>query len=78
MHSIQLSGYRMGTKFDKHPLAVEQNNYLTKIVNVLIVYDLDAWSKNPTNNFNFKNWLYEQLVWEKIVIKKSGYIAAME
>ena len=68
MHSIQLSGYRMGKKFDKHPLAVEQNNYLTKIVNVLIVYDLDAWSKNPTNNCNFKNWLYEQLVWEKIVI----------
>ena len=30
LHSIKLSGY----KFDKGPLAVEQNNYATKIVNV--------------------------------------------
>ena len=32
----------MGIKFDKGPLAIEQNNYLTKIVKVYIVYDLDA------------------------------------
>ena len=32
----------MGIKFDKDPLPVEQNNYFTKIVNVYIVYDLDA------------------------------------
>ena len=31
--------------FDKDPLAVGQNNYLTKIVNVYIVYDLDIWTK---------------------------------
>ena len=30
----------MGIKFDKYPLAVEQNNYLNKIVNVYIVYDV--------------------------------------
>ena len=30
----------MQTKFHKDPLAVEQNNYLTKIVNVYIVYEL--------------------------------------
>ena len=42
LHSIKLSEYRIGTKFDKDPLAVEQNNYLIKIVNVYIVYDLDA------------------------------------
>ena len=30
----------MGIKFDKDPL--EQNNNLNKIVNVYIVYDLDA------------------------------------
>ena len=48
----------MGIKFDKDPLAVEQNNYLTKIVNVYIVYDLDAWLRNPTNNFKFKNCLF--------------------
>ena len=40
LHSIKLRGYKMGMKFDKYPLAVEQNNYLTKIVNVYIVYDL--------------------------------------
>ena len=58
LHSIKLSGYKMGIKFDKDPLAVEQNNYLTKIVNVYIVYDLDAWLRNPTNNFKFKNCLF--------------------
>ena len=57
-HSINLSEYRIGIKFDKDPLAVKQNNYLNKIVNVSIVYDLDAWPRNPTNYFKFKNWLF--------------------
>ena len=35
----------MGIKFDKDPLAVEQNSYVTKIVNIYIVYELDAWPK---------------------------------
>ena len=49
----------MGIKFDKDPLAVEQNNYLMyKIVNVYIVYDLNAWPRYPTNNFEFKNCLF--------------------
>ena len=48
----------MGIKFDKDPLAVEQNNYLTKVVNVYIVYDLDVWPRNPTNNLKFKNCLF--------------------
>ena len=51
MNSIKLSGYRMGIIFDKDPLAVEKNNYLTKIINVYIVYELNTWPKNPTNNF---------------------------
>ena len=51
------SGYRMEIKFDKDLLAVEQNNYTIKIVNFYFVYDLDAWPKNPTNNFKFKNCL---------------------
>ena len=42
LNSIKLSEYRTGIKFDKDPLAVEQNNYLTKIVNVYIVCDLDT------------------------------------
>ena len=61
LNSIKLSGYRIGIKFDKDPLAVERGNYLTKIVNVYIVYDLDAWSRNPTNNFKFKNCLFLSL-----------------
>ena len=31
---------------------------MTKFVNVYIVYDLDPWRRNPTNNFNFKNSLF--------------------
>ena len=48
----------MGIKFDKDSLAVEQNNYLSKIVNLYIVYDLDAWPRNLTNNFKFINCLF--------------------
>ena len=59
LHSIKLSGYVIIIEFDKDLLAVEQNNYLTKIVNVYIVYELNAWSRNPTNNFKFKNCLFE-------------------
>ena len=42
----------------QHPLAVEQNNYLNKIVNVYIVYDLDAWPKIRLRNFTLKNCLF--------------------
>ena len=48
----------MGIKFDKDPLAVEQNNYLTKIVNVYIVFHLDAWPKISLINFTIKNCLF--------------------
>ena len=65
LHSIKHSEYRMGIKFGKDPLAVKQNNYLTKIVNV---YDLDAWPRNPTNNFKFKNCLFGATN----VVKNSG------
>ena len=54
---IAFSGYRMGIKLDKDSLAVEENGYLRKIVNVYIVYELDAWPRNPTNNFNFKSFI---------------------
>ena len=39
LHSIKLSECKMGIKFDKNLLAVEQNNYLTKIANIYIVHD---------------------------------------
>ena len=48
----------MGIKPDKDPIAVEQNNYLTKIANVNIVYDLDVWQKIPLWNFTIKNCLF--------------------
>ena len=55
LHNIKHSEYRIGIKLIKDPLAVEQNNYLSKIVNIYTVSDLDTWPKNPTNNFKFKN-----------------------
>ena len=58
-------------EFDKDPLAVEQINYLTKIVNIYLVYELDAWPRNPTNNFKFKNCLFRGSNIVKTVIKKS-------
>ena len=42
LHSIKLSEYNTGIKFDENPLAVEQNNYATKVVNACIVFDLEA------------------------------------
>ena len=48
----------MGIKFDTDALSVEQNNYLSKIVNVYIVYDLEAWARNASYNFQFKNCLF--------------------
>ena len=48
----------MGIKFDKDLLAPEQNNYASKIVNVDIVYDVDAWPVGTTNNFKFKKSLF--------------------
>ena len=42
----------MGTKtLKKDPLVVEQKNYLTKILNIYVVYDLDSWLKTPLRNF---------------------------
>ena len=54
LHSMKLSGYRMRIKFDKDPLAVEQSNYLTKVVNDYIVYDLDNWPNILLRNFTLK------------------------
>ena len=31
---------------------------LDQIVNAYIVYDLDAWPRNPSNYFKFKNFLF--------------------
>ena len=55
--SIILSGYRMGIKFDKDPLAIEKKQLSTEIVNVYIVYYLDAWPSNLTNTYRSINCL---------------------
>ena len=65
-------------KFDKDPLAVEQNKYATKVVNAYIVYYLDAWPKVPLNNFKLRNWLFGAINIVEIVIKKSGCIVVKE
>ena len=57
LHSIKLSIYKVGIKFNKGPLALEHNNYATKIVNAYNVYELDTWAKFPLNNFKLKNCL---------------------
>ena len=63
----------MGSNFDKDPLAVEQNNYLSKIVNIYIVFDLDNL------DFEFKNCLYGATsIVKKRKDKESMCIVAME
>ena len=54
--------------------AIEQNNYFTNIVDVYIAYDLDAWPRNPTNNFKFKTCLFGATIIVKNSDKKSMYI----
>ena len=68
----------MRIKYDQDLLAVEQNNYLTTIVNLHFVYDLDVWLRSLTNNFKFRNYLFGATNIVKIVIKKSMHIMAME
>ena len=52
----------MRIQFDKDPIALKPSNYLTKISNIYTAYDLDAWPRNPTNIFKFKNCLFEAIV----------------
>ena len=48
----------MEIKYDKDPIAAEQNSYSREIVNVYIVHRSDAWPRNPSNNFKpFKDCL---------------------
>ena len=45
VHSIKSFGYKIGIKLDEDPLVVEQNSYVTKIVNADTVYGLDTLPK---------------------------------
>ena len=58
LHSIKLSGYKVGIKLGKNTLAVERNNYDTKIVNAYIAYDLNNWRNISFRNFTLKNCLF--------------------
>ena len=40
------------------PLAVEENNYATNIVNAYMLSDLHNWPNNPLRNFTLKNGLF--------------------
>ena len=48
----------MEIKFYRDSLTVELNCYTTKLVNVYIVYDLEAWTRDSANNLKFKNCLF--------------------
>ena len=78
MNSTKLSGYITGIKFDNSVLVVEKNNYIRKIANIYIVYDLDTYPKNPLNNFALKNCLFGATNTVKNNIKEkflySGYL----
>ena len=39
--NVRYFGNKTGIQFNSTPLIIEQNNYVTEIVNVYIVYDLD-------------------------------------
>ena len=55
---IKRSVYKMGIKFDKDPLAVEQSNDLTEIANVYIAYDLAGFPKILLRNFTLKSCFF--------------------
>ena len=57
LHSTDLSGYKVGIRFDKDLLPVDQNNYTTKIVNAYNFYELNSWPRN-TVNFKLKKLLF--------------------
>ena len=58
LHNTKLSGYRMGIKFDKDPLAVEKNNHVTKTTNAYVIYNSDTWTNNQLRNFTLRNCLF--------------------
>ena len=51
MRSIKRFVHKIGLKFNKGSLVVEQNKYATEIVNSYIVYEWDTWSKIPLDDF---------------------------
>ena len=40
--NVKRFDYNIGMQFDNTPVAIDENNYTTKIVNAYIVYDLNS------------------------------------
>ena len=55
---IKHFGNIIGIQFSKTPLAVEQNNYISNIVNAYTTSDLDNMSKFSLRNYTSKNCLF--------------------
>ena len=68
----------MVIKLDKVPLALKQNNYTSKIVNIDIAYNFYAQPRNPTNNLKFKNCLFGETSVIKNSDKEKYVIVSME
>ena len=51
---------------------------MTKIVNAYNIYELNAWPKNPVNDFKFTNCLFGATNIVKNSDKKNRWLLAME
>ena len=58
MNSIKLFEYRIGIKFDKDPLAVDQNQLLDQYCNCLDCLWFRWMAKNSPQNFTLQNCLF--------------------
>ena len=58
VYVIKYFNHEMGLKFNSSSLFAEKNIYVTKIINVLITYDLDNWEINSLGNFALKNFWF--------------------
>ena len=49
---------KVGMRFLNNYLVVGNNDCLTKIANVYVVYDLDFWPRHPLYTYNLKGCLF--------------------
>lgn len=70
--------YKLKLLFSRSALVMEQNNYKTSILNAQIFSDLNSWSRNRSDNFTLKNWLFGITNIKKVAVKVIGSIMVME
>ena len=58
LSNVKYFGIKIRIQNNKTPLAIEQINYTSGIVNVCIVYNLDNWQKNLLRNLTQKSCLF--------------------